>query len=113
MADVTSLNRHHLLIGGIETDAIQQPAGFLVDFLGVRTRVEFVLGMLRGYELPEPGQRPSIAHPGFDEEYFEWVDIFEGVEEADSTFVMVELGAGYDRWLARGAAVARRRGRGF
>jgi FkbM family methyltransferase len=113
MTNISSAIQHHPLIGSIDVDSIQQPAGFLVEFLGVRTRIEFVLGMMQGYKPPAAGQRVSLGHPGFDEEYFEWVDIFEAVEEADSTFVMVELGAGYGRWLARGATIARRRGRGF
>jgi FkbM family methyltransferase len=42
--------------------------------------------------------------PPVDEEYFEWVDVLEAVAEARGTFVMMELGAGYGRWLARAAA---------
>jgi FkbM family methyltransferase len=50
-----------------------------------------------------PTSRPA-TYPPFDEEYFEWVDILQAVEEATDAFVMIELGAGYGRWCARAAA---------
>jgi FkbM family methyltransferase len=51
-------------------------------------------------------------HLGFDEEYFEWIDLLEAVVAAGETFSMLELGAGYGRWSARGALAARQLGKG-
>jgi FkbM family methyltransferase len=61
---------------------------------------------------------PWAAHyrdnglPPVEEEYFEWIDLLEAVTAAQDRFVMVELGAGYGRWLVN-AAVAMRRTRGL
>jgi FkbM family methyltransferase len=52
-------------------------------------------------------------YPDRDEEYFEWIDVVESVLAAKDRYVMVELGAGYGRWAARAACVARRRGLRF
>ena len=41
----------------------------------------------------------ETAYPAFDEEYFEWVDVLEAVVGADGPFTMIELGAGWGRWL--------------
>jgi len=43
-----------------------------------------------------------------DEGLFEWIDPLEAIDAAKETFTMVELGAGYGRWLVAGAVAARR-----
>ncbi|MGJ0513088.1 hypothetical protein [Methylocystis sp.] len=48
--------------------------------------------------------------PAFDEEYFEWIDLLESVHDAGDAFVLVEVGAGYGRWAARGVCAARQKG---
>ena len=99
--------RHHPLIAlHVDPPAVPCPAGFDCDFLGVRTRRAFYSGMVAEGLL----SAPPPSHPSFDDEYFEWVDIFEAVDQADETFVMIELGAGYGRWCARAAAAIRRKG---
>jgi len=50
---------------------------------------------------------PEVQIPEFSEEYFEWIDLLEAIDEADSSFTMVEVGAGYGRWSANGALAAR------
>jgi FkbM family methyltransferase len=52
------------------------------------------------------GQNPHMLE--VDEELFEWIDLLESVEASDSAFTMVELGAGFGRWLVAGAVAARR-----
>jgi FkbM family methyltransferase len=44
--------------------------------------------------MPTAGDLPSVG-----ENYFEWIDLLEAVAEAGDRFTMVELGAGYGRWL--------------
>jgi FkbM family methyltransferase len=51
----------------------------------------------------------ETSYPSFDEEYFEWIDVLEAVVTADRRFTMVELGAGWGRWLINAAAAARQR----
>jgi len=45
--------------------------------------------------------------PPFDEEYFEWIDLFEALSVAEKVFSMIELGAGYGKWIVRGAFASR------
>ena len=76
-----------------------------VDFLGVRTSHDYRITTARQ---PTGEIEPSL--PQFDEEYFEWIDVLEAVDSAKGGFTMVELGAGWGRWLAIAAAAARQRG---
>ena len=99
---------HHPVLAGVACWVGDVPPGFTVDFLGVRTRVKFTEGMVPGGAAergPHFGQPPL---PPFDEEYFEWIDVIEAVKAARGGFVMVELGAGYGRWLVRAVAALRR-----
>ena len=59
--------------------------------------------------MPSPQGVVEPDLPRFDEEYFEWVDVLESVLLTTERFTMIELGAGWGRWLARGAAAAERR----
>jgi FkbM family methyltransferase len=90
--------------------------GWNVNFLGVLTRTAFTDGM--GSDAPGEthGGGAGVNHfvetsyPGFGEEYFEWIDVLESVVAAEQRFTMVELGAGWGRWLINAAAAARQRG---
>jgi FkbM family methyltransferase len=83
--------------------------GVDTDYLGLRTQAEMLPPYWRS---PPPAGVP--AAPDFDEEYFEWLDVLEAADEAAragaADFTMIEVGAGYARWAARGWAAARRRG---
>ncbi|MGI0489601.1 FkbM family methyltransferase [Pantanalinema rosaneae CENA516] len=71
------------------------PPEFCVDYLGVVRRRSYIHSDLE-----------EILVPQLDnEEYFEWIDILESVVLAQDRFTMIELGAGFGRWLVR-AAVA-------
>jgi hypothetical protein len=41
-----------------------------------------------------------------DEGLFEWIDLLEAIDSAKESFTMIELGAGYGRWLVAGAVAA-------
>jgi len=74
------------------------PEGFRVNFLGVKTRAgDWLTGE------PAPGGYQKTAYPSFDEEYFEWLDLLHTVTLAKHHFTMLELGAGWGRWLANAA----------
>ena len=80
--------------------------GWTIDFLGVKTDQRFERGMPYHVDRTEPCyEEPAL--PGFDEEYFEWIDVLESVKAAADQFTMIELGAGYGRWVARAAAALR------
>jgi FkbM family methyltransferase len=87
-----------------------EPAkGFVVDFVGSRTRIGYVRGIehLDGAVggVPIPGD-------GFHAEAIEWVGLLKSVEHAGNSFTAMELGAGWGPWVVAGACAARQRGIG-
>lgn len=50
---------------------------------------------------------PEVPPQNYDEEYFEWIDLLEAVENTEGAFNMLEVGAGYGRWSVRGGLAAR------
>lgn len=98
---------HHPLIRTLPRWNGVTPKGLLVDCIGIKTRLKFLKGMMTEYvEAQNPGAtEPPL--PAFDEEYFEWIDVLEAVTAARDRFVMIELGAGYGRWLVRAVAALR------
>jgi len=87
--------RHHSVFANFHPEP---PAvvgeGFVADFLGTVKRTDF-----------DPF--PHTMSLEFNEEYFEWVDVLEAVVEAEGSFTMLELGAGFGRWLVRAARAVR------
>jgi FkbM family methyltransferase len=86
-------------------DRREEP-GFIVDFLGVRTRVTSLASPQRLHEgvldIPVPGD--------YHAEAIEYIGLVKSVARATTQFVALELGAGWGPWLVAGAAAARRRG---
>jgi FkbM family methyltransferase len=80
--------------------------GFTENFLGVMTKVGYFIT-----DKPESfSERRHIVTdfpPFSNEEYFEWIDLLEVVTSAKGQFRMIELGAGYGRWLANAVAALR------
>jgi len=84
---------------------------FIIDCLGGRTRRKY-------FEFDEKeGQKHGSASilelfaPSMNEEYFDWVDLFEAITAAKDVFTMLELGAGNGRWSVFGALAARAAGK--
>jgi FkbM family methyltransferase len=80
--------------------------GWDVNFLGVRTRVAF----FSLYEqLADFSQARDVeaGPPVPNEDYFEWVTLLEAAVEATDSFTMVELGAGWGKWIVNGVAALR------
>ena len=72
------------------------------DFVGHLTSGRHNLGISHW-----PGGECAPDYPQPDEEIFEWVAMLEAVLAAGSSFTMVELGAGYGRWIARAGCALR------
>ena len=70
----------------------------LPNWMGVSTRREFF-----DEDLPFV----TVAFPPHDAEYFEWIDVLEAVTGAVGEFTMLELGAGYGRWIVNAAGALR------
>jgi FkbM family methyltransferase len=83
------------------------PEGFVVDFLGVLTRAAYYepyLKVSQGY----PADRyVRTEYPPISEDYFEWADVLESVLVARDHFTMIELGAGWGRWVTKAAVALR------
>jgi FkbM family methyltransferase len=75
----------------------QEPE-FSIDFLGIKTRLEFDDGV--SSQMPGTPNLPN-------EEYFEWICLFESIFAAQNQYTMMELGAGYGRWSVRAAEALR------
>jgi FkbM family methyltransferase len=82
--------------------------GFIVDFLGVRTRVEYATPFRafdgRVFGIPAPVSDSMHA------ETIEYLGLLRSVLSARDCFVALELGAGWGPWLVAGAKAAARRG---
>lgn len=95
---------HHDVFSRFSRWSGKVPEGSIVNFLGVVTRARFwppYVAVADGY----PKDRyVKTEFPPFDEEYFEWIDLLEAVVTAESHFTMLELGAGWGRWIANAAA---------
>ena len=81
------------------------PTGFFVNWVGSLTAQHFnerLAPMKSGFVAPPP--------PAASEEYFEWTDMLEAIDAAADRFTMVELGAGYGRWVVDAWNAMRRKG---
>jgi FkbM family methyltransferase len=74
--------------------------GWDVNWLGVKTRGSYY----SVFDLPEDRRHVETPPLPFDEEYFEWIDLLQAVVAARGHFTMVELGAGWGRWITNAAA---------
>jgi FkbM family methyltransferase len=77
-----------------------------VNFLGVRTRVAFFSLFER---LADYSRRRwfKAKLPVPNEDYFEWIAVLEAVAETRGSFTMVELGAGWGKWIVNAVAALR------
>jgi FkbM family methyltransferase len=73
--------------------------GFNLNFIGQRSNPTF-----DGQDLSKAS---SADYPQVSDESFEWIAVLEAVLEAQKTFTMFELGAGYGRWLVAAVCAAR------
>jgi len=81
-------------------------AGFIVDFLGCKTRIHYsrsthsLSGRVFGYPVP---------HDWFSET-IEWMGLIKSVLHARERYRILELGAGWAPWLVAGGTLALRQG---
>lgn len=82
------------------------PAGFIPGFMGAIVSDDFYEGV------HNPNDRfVRTGYPPADEELFEHISLLKAIDTAaDGRFTMLELGAGYGRWLITAAKAAEQRG---
>ena len=97
---VGPFRHHHPVFSAFIPFSGPVPVDFEVDFIGMRTRREFMRVI--------PNYGCSI--PAVEEDYFEWIDVLQSVRDARNKYTMIELGAGYGSWAVRAALAARQLG---
>lgn len=102
--DVSSSSGSEAPFQDIERWRGETPHGFLMDWVGGRTATRFTGHV----EMPGWAEPP---YPAVNEEWWEWADLVTAVREARDRFVMMELGAGYGRWLIGAVNALRALGR--
>jgi len=88
-----------------------------VNVIGARQRISYDAGVVpnaKQFEKADDAKSgPDSYLPGFDEEYFEWIDILESVRDYAShhagkrPYVFAELGAGFGRWTVNAVQALR------
>ncbi|MBV9848815.1 MAG: FkbM family methyltransferase [Armatimonadetes bacterium] len=126
MAEQGLRPKHHPVFECFPAYRPFEAGGWRVNFLGVRQRAYYDNGYLPNWPgavalrddqpfdpaadlklSPVSAERRSEVLPALNEEYFEWVDVLEAVADAKTGFTMIELGAGYGRWLVNAAVALR------
>jgi FkbM family methyltransferase len=90
---------HHPVFSHFQPFQGMVAAHYGADFLGTKIRHEFVAEL---YTRPETSLW-QMGYPPVNEDYLEWIDLLESVVEARDLYTMVELGAGFGRWVVRAA----------
>ncbi|HLG90522.1 MAG TPA: FkbM family methyltransferase [Alphaproteobacteria bacterium] len=83
------------------------PPGFRAMSYGSLIRSDFYGPASQQTSLEVTADPLSGLPPSHDEEYFEWIDLLESIAAAKKSFTMVELGAGFGRWIVAAASVIR------
>ena len=96
---------------GLRTPEPMEPReGLYVDWDGIATRVAML-----PFAPPELAGRVNTSLPipddGYRSEDIEYVSLAQALATADTTFRIVEIGAGWAPWSVAGIVQARRRGR--
>jgi len=99
------MSPQHPLFGRFRPFSGPIDPGFEAWFYGVKVRDWLFTGQTKNL----PGGPVSVGHPPVNCEYFEWLALMAAVLSAKERFTMVECGAGWGRWLAAAAQLARQR----
>lgn len=75
----------------------------VIDCLGGRTNRKYLCMSDEDWARHSFGGMLDAFVPSFSEDYYDWLDLFDAVASSSRPFTMVELGAGYGRWLVHGA----------
>jgi len=93
---------HHPIFSKFQPYCGNVEDGFNVDFIGAKSRCEFIAGATS-----QAAAEVRTQYPPIDDEYFEWVDVLQSVVSAKGIYTMIELGAGYGRWAVRASCALR------
>lgn len=91
----------------------QVPAGYWADWTGIRTRADVWAFSDEYMAIFNKDRFETMALPINDEHVLDWLPLVQALNDTKGTFRMVALGAGWGRWIAGGAGLARQLGRDF
>lgn len=94
---------HHPIFSKFEFAEYEGDPNFAYDFIGTKFRKKYNSSYGLGPFTTPP---PPLAYPDIGEDYFEWIEILQSIEEAAGTFTFVELGAGLSKWSIRALKAA-------
>jgi FkbM family methyltransferase len=114
---------HHLIFDSFHRTAPYNDDRYHFNFMGARIAHELERDLIEVV----PGFNPDLASgikasgrsarygddPTFpyqnSEDYFEWIDLLTAIGRSRTQFTMIEVGAGYGRWISNAAATLKRR----
>jgi FkbM family methyltransferase len=99
---------NHRAFTGVEPQWTKSPAGFFVTGIGQICSLKHDSSIKNDSSIKEAEYMPILPWGWLHEEIFEWIALGEAVHTARNTFTMIELGAGYDRWIVAAELFARR-----
>jgi len=117
---------HHPIFEKFERTAPFDDDRYHHNFMGARIAHEFELDLTEAVPSIDPSLATGLKASGrsarydedprypykLSEDYFEWIDLLEAIDRSNSKFTMIEVGAGFGRWIANAAAAIRRRKNG-
>lgn len=77
------------------------PANYVADFTGAIISTHFI----QGWDIPGRNidRYFEADYPPVNEDFFEYISLLQSIAEAAKIFTMIELGAGYGRWIVSAA----------
>jgi FkbM family methyltransferase len=116
-------NGHHVIFDKYERTLPRSDARFDYNFMGACIAHEFELDLMDSTSIFDEATAKGLKASGRSvatdeddptypyknsEDYFEWIDLLTAIDRSSTQFTMVEIGAGYGRWIANAAAALRR-----
>jgi hypothetical protein len=122
-AEPVAAHGHHLIFDSFERTRPFSDERYHYNFMGARIAHEFerdLVDVVPGFDRALAcGLKASGRCVIYDddptfpcknsEDYFEWIDLLTAIERSDTQFTMIEVGAGYGRWISNAAAALKRR----
>lgn len=100
---------NHPALAVIKPGMVYSPAGFLINGIGQVLRVKHDIGLKETSEqLAGTEYFGTLPWAWLHDEIYEWIAVGEAVQAARETFTMIELGAGFGRWIVAAEIFARR-----
>src|SRR5947209_3959774 len=98
---------HHPAFAGLHRRACHTKAGYVRNAINQLFDVTFEANWRDPLYFQDREENNDFPWSWLHEEIYEWIALAESVRAAQEKFTMIELGAGYGRWMVSGACLAR------